>query len=122
MPALRRASSTTAIASSACGAQMALTSMANRPPAYPALLSRQLADCHCMESRCGNETRFVASGLPAYAAVMRDTSASSRSMRRARGSPSVESRRNARFRSRETLASPSQRASSTGSWNSSSII
>ena len=35
-----------------------------------------------MESRCGNETRFVASGAATYAAVSRDTSASSRSMRR----------------------------------------
>src|SRR2546430_11685456 len=96
----------TRIASSACGAQIAFTSMANRPQAYPAPLSRQLADDQHAESRGANETRFIATGSAAYADVILETSASSRRIRATRGSPlSVLSRRKARLRSAGTAAS-----------------
>jgi hypothetical protein len=50
------------IACSASGAQIALMSIANRPPAYPASLSRQLAERQWVESRRGKLTRLVATG------------------------------------------------------------
>src|SRR5439155_10934124 len=87
MPIVRAVPRMTAIASSACGAQIALTSIANRPQAYPAPLSRQLADDQQAESRGANETRFVAMGLATYAAVILETRASSRRSRAARDSP-----------------------------------
>src|SRR5438046_4929721 len=114
MPIVRAVPRMTAIASSACGAQIALTSIANRPQAYPAPLSRQLADDQQAESRGANETRFVAMGLATYAAVILETRASSRRSRAARDSPlSVLSRRKARLRSGVTCGSAGQRAASS---------
>jgi len=43
--------------------------MANRPPPYPARLSRQLAEIHRPSDPRGKLTRFVAIGLRAYGAA-----------------------------------------------------
>jgi hypothetical protein len=57
MPNARSVPRMVAIDSSAFGAQMALMSIAKRPFAYPALLSRQLPGNQCVASRFGKATR-----------------------------------------------------------------
>ena len=71
-----------------------------------------------MESSRSNATSEAGAGFSAYGDASRATSASSRN-----SSGSLDSAvRKARFRSAGTAVSASQRAVSTGSWNSSSSM